>query len=126
MKGDVVYVTGRLGVPFLQRIRALVPEAVTRAIYRTKQELENTVLKNPSIVPKDTGRLQNQVVSFVSPGQITFRWSAVDPDTGFNYAKLRDDIGGKTAPPNFSGRILAIAKELLMKYLLVELGAMQP
>jgi len=126
MKGDVVYVTGRLGVPFLQRIRALVPEAVTRAIYRTKQELENTVLKNPSIVPKDTGRLQNQVVSFVSPGQIVLQWSAVDPKTGFNYAKLRDAIGGKIAPPNFSGRILAIAKELLMKYLLVELGAMQP
>jgi len=126
MSGSAVYITGRLGVPFLQRIKALLPDAINRAIYNTKQELENTVLKNPSIVPKDTGRLQNQVVSFVSPGQITFQWSAVDPRTGFNYAKLRDDIGGKIAPANFSGRILAIAKELLRKYLLDELGAMQP
>ena len=126
MSGSSVHVTGRLGVPFLQRIKALLPEAVTRAIYRTRRELENTVLKNPSIVPRDTGRLQNQVVSFVSPGQIVFEWSAIDPNTGFNYAKLRDEIGGKIAPANFSGRILAIAKEILRKNLILELGAMTP
>ena len=126
MSGSSVHVTGRLGVPFLQRIKVLLPEAVTRAIYRTRRELENTVLKNPSIVPRDTGRLQNQVVSFVSPGQIVFEWSAIDPNTGFNYAKLRDELGGKIAPANFSGRILAIAKEILRKNLILELGAMTP
>ena len=126
MSGSAVYVTGRLGTPDLARFKSLIPEAVTRAIYRTKQELENTVLKNETIVPKLTGRLQNSVVDFVSPGQITLQWSAIDPKTGFNYAKLRDELGGRIAPPNFSGRILAIAKDLLIKNLQIELQGMRP
>ena len=124
--GSSVFVTGRLGTPDLVRFKNLIPSAVTRAIDRTKRELEATVLKNPSIVPKDTGRLQNQVVSFVSPGQLVFQWSAIDPISGFDYAKLRDDIGGKIAPANFSGRILAIAKELLVQFLTIELQAIAP
>ena len=52
--------------------------------------------------------------------------NTIDPDTNFNYAKLRDDIGGRVAPPNFSGRILAIAKELLVGFLEVELQAIAP
>ena len=124
--GSSVHITGRLGVPFLQRIKNLIPAAITRAIQRTNTELENTVLKNPSIIPRDTGRLQNQVVGFVSPGQIVFQWSAIDPISGFDYAKLRDEKGGIVAPAGFSTRILAIAKELLMKYLVIELGAIQP
>ena len=126
MSGSAVHVTGRLGTPDLSRFKSLIPEAVTRAIYRTKRELENTVLKNPGIIPRDTGRLQESVVDFVSPGQIVFKWSAVDPISGFNYAKLRDEKGGRVAPANFSGRILAIAKELLVKYLTVELQAIVP
>lgn len=123
--GAPVYITGRLGTDFLRRIQVLTPEAVTRAIYTTKGQLEQ-FLKDITIVPYLTGRLQNSVVSFVSPGQLTFQWSAVDPKTGFNYAKLRDVLGGRFAPPNFSGRILDIAKELLKTNLRAELGAMQP
>ena len=95
MSGSVVHVTGRLGTPDLTRFKNLIPEAVTRAIYRTKNELENTVFKNQSIVPYLTGRLQDSVVSFVSPGQITFQWSAIDPISNFNYAKIRDEKGGR-------------------------------
>ena len=126
MSGSPVYVTGRLGTPDLTRFKNLIPEAVTRAIYRTKSELENTVFKNQSIVPYLTGRLQDSVVSFVSPGQITFQWSAIDPISNFNYAKIRDEKGGRIAPAGFSKRILAIAKELLIKYLTIELRAVQP
>ena len=125
MSGSAVYITGRLGVPFLQRIKALVPEAITRAIYRTRQELSPYLL-DPFIVPYDTGRLQDSAIDFVSPGQITIRWSAVDPISGFNYAKLRDDKGGILAPAGFTKTLLAKAKELLMKNLVLELGAMQP
>jgi len=96
---------------------------VERAIYRTRDELE-PYLEDVTIVPRDTGRLQESVAWFISPGQITFQWSAVDPDTGFNYAKLRDLLGGKFAPPDFSGRLLGIAKELLKQNLLIELQGM--
>ena len=125
MSGSAVHITGRLGVPFLQRLKGLIPEAITRAIYTTQRELE-PFIKNPAIVPYLTGRLQQSVVSFVSPGQIVFQWSAVDPKTGFNYAALRDAIGGKIAPPGFSKTIMLKAKELLRKNLIIELGAMQP
>ncbi len=125
MSGSAVYITGRLGTPFLQRIRALLPEAVDRAIYKTRDDMK-TYETDPTIVPILTGRLQRSVVDFISPGQITFQWSAIDPNTGFNYAKLRDDIGGKLAPPNFSGFMLQKAKEILTGHLLTELGAMQP
>ena len=125
MSGSPVHITGRLGTPFLQRIQGLIPDAVTRAIYKTQAELE-PFTKDPAIVPRLTGRLQNSVVKFVSPGQITLQWSAVDPKTGFNYAKLRDELGGKIAPPNFSGVLLERAKSLLMKNLLDELGAIRP
>ena len=125
MSGSAVYITGRLGVPFLQRIKALVPEAITRAINRTRHELSPYLL-DPFIVPYDTGRLQDSAVDFVSPGQITIQWSAVDPISGFNYAKLRDEKGGILAPAGFTKTLLAKAKELLMKNLVLELGAMQP
>ena len=123
--GSAVFKTGRLGTPDLQRFRVLIPEAVTRAIYTTQSELEPFYI-NPAIVPFLTGRLQNSVVSFVSPGQITIQWSAVDPKTGFNYAKLRDELGGRMAPPDFSGFMLQKAKELLIKNLTIELQNMQP
>ena len=126
MSGEPVFVTGRLGTPDLTRFKNLMPGAITRAIQRTIRELRATVLKNPSIIPRDTGRLQESVVDFVSPGQITFQWSATDPKTGFNYAKLRDELGGKIAPANWSQRILAIAKSLLIKYLVIELQAVAP
>lgn len=125
MSGSPVFVTGRLGTPDLSRFKSLVPEAVTRAIRATQRDLQR-FLKDPSIIPRDTGRLQNQVVSFVSPGQITFQWSAVDPISGFDYASLRDQIGGKIAPANFSGRILQIAKEILINHLRFELQAIAP
>lgn len=124
-EGAPVFITGRLGVPFLQRIKNLLPEAITRAIYQTQADLE-PFFKDITIVPRLTGKLQRSVVSFVSPGQIVFQWSATDEKTGFNYAKLRDILGGRFAPPDFSGRILKIAKELLMKNLIIELGAMTP
>ena len=123
--GSAVFKTGRLGTPDLQRFRVLIPEAVTRAIYNTQSELE-PFYNNPVIVPFLTGRLQKSVVSFVSPGQITVQWSAVDPKTGFNYAKLRDELGGRMAPPDFSGFMLQKAKELLIKNLTIELQNMQP
>ena len=123
MSGSAVFVTGRLGVPFLQRIKVLLPEAITRAIHRTRQDLSPFVL-DPFIVPYDTGRLQDSVVDFVSPGQITIQWSAVDPISGFNYAKLRDQLGGILAPAGFSKTIMQKAKELLRKNLIIELGAM--
>ena len=125
MSGSSVHITGRLGVPFLQRIKNLLPSAVTRAIQRTNSELQ-PFLVNPSIVPLLTGRLQKSAVSFVSPGQIVIQWSAVDPNTGFNYAKLRDDIGGRIAPPGFSTTILLKAKDLLRNNLIIELQSLQP
>ena len=118
--GSEVVVVGRLGVPDLQRFRSLLPEATIRAGRATVLQLE-PYLKNPAIVPRLTGRLQDSVVSFVSPGQIVFRWSAIDPDTGFNYAKIRDELGGRTAPPDYSGFILRKAKELLIQNLVLEL-----
>lgn len=125
MSGSPVYVTGRLGTPDLTRFKSLIPEARTRAIYRTQSEMQ-PFFKNPGIVPYLTGRLQRSVVSFISPGQITFQWSAVDPISGFNYAKLRDDLGGKVAPPGFSKFMLAKAKELLINNLVRELQAVVP
>ena len=125
MSGSAVFATGRLGTPDLTRFKNMIPAAKTRAIYRTQRELE-PFLKNPGIIPYLTGRLQRSVVSFVSPGQLTFQWSAVDPKTGFNYAKLRDELGGKIAPPGFSKTILAKAKELLIKNLVLELQGIAP
>jgi len=125
MSGSPVFITGRLGTPFLQRIKALIPEAITRAIYRTRHEL-TPFLQNPFIVPYLTGRLQDSAIDFVSPGQIVIQWSAVDPISGFNYAKLRDEKGGILAPAGFSKTILQRAKELLRNNLELELGAMKP
>ena len=138
MSGSAVYITGRLGVPFLQRIKALFPDAVTRAIYRTKDELQQ-FMNDPSIVPfhsegyfsgkyagRHPGILQRSGKMFISPGQIAIWWSAIDPITGYDYAGIRDEEGGNQAPPGYSKSILKIAKELLMKNLVVELGAMQP
>ena len=133
--GAPVYITGRLGTDFLRKIRVLTEDAITRAIYKTKAELESTVFKNPAIVPyhsegypgttRQPGTLQNSIVSFISPGQITFQWSAIDPWTGFNYAKIRDEEGGRIAPAGFSKRILEMAKNILMQYLRDELQAIQ-
>ena len=126
--GSAVFKTGRLGTPDLQRFKVLIPEAVTRAIYTTQRELE-PFYKNPSIVPFKTGLLQGSVVSFVSPGQITIQWSAIDK--GFDYAKIQDEGGptrgsGYITGKGFSGFMLQKAKEILIKNLTVELQNMQP
>jgi len=136
--GAPVYITGRLGTDFLRRIKVLSEAAITRAIYKAKAELESTVFKNPTIVPlapgypsppyppgRMPGTLQNSIVSFISPGQITFQWSAIDPWSGYNYAKIRDEEGGRIAPAGFSKRILEMAKSILMQYLRDELQAIQ-
>ena len=121
MSGQPVHVTGRLSVAWLQRLKQLLPEAITRAIYATSQELEQYKM-DPSMVPIDTGKLAGSLVKFVSPGQIVLQWSALSPQ-GYNYAKLRDELGGKQVAPGWSQRWLVLAKELLQKNLLIELQA---
>ena len=124
MSGEVV-ITGRLGVTDFRRIAQLMYEAISRAIDRTHAELDRF---NQMWVPIDTGRLRASFVKSVTPGQIAMRWSAVDPKTGFNYAKVQDegDSRGRFPGWNFSGNMMEKAKELLRKYLLMELGAMTP
>ena len=125
MSGSSVHVTGRLGTPDLTRFKNLIPAARTRAIYATLRELEATVLKNPSIIARLTGKLQDSVVSFVSPGQLVFQWSALSPE-GYDYAGVIDQKGGRVAPAGFAKRVLAIAKEILIKHLVIELQRLQP
>jgi len=124
MSGQVV-VSGRLGTQFLQRIKVLLPEAIDRAIYAAKAELEPH-LRDTARVRRKTGQLQDNVAWFISPGQITFRWSALSPE-GFDYAKVQDEgVPGRFSGSHFSTWFKEKAKELLMKHLLKELGAMRP
>ena len=126
--GSAVFKTGRLGTPDLQRFRVLIPEAVDRAIYKTKAEVEE-LAKKKHIVPFKTGLLQSSIVSFISPGQITFQWSAIDK--GFDYAKIQDEGGptrggGYIKGKGFSDFLLQAAKYLLIDNLQFELQNMQP
>jgi hypothetical protein len=55
------------------------------------------------------------------------KWSATD-EKGFDYAKVQDegDSRGRFPGWNFSGNMMEKAKELLRRFLLEELGAIQP
>ena len=125
MSGSAVHVTGRLGTPDLSRFKSLIPEAVTRAIYATQRDLKQ-YLMNPMEVPFLTGKLQKSVVSFVSPGQLVFQWSALDPSGTYDYAKIRDERGSKHVAAGWSDRILQIAKAILKNHLEFELQAIVP
>lgn len=124
MSGEVV-VTGRLGVTDFRRIASLTYEAISRAIDRTTMDLR--VLNSmPEVVPLDTGRLQASFVVSATPGQIAMKWSAIDPKTGFNYAKVQDEGNARIRGKHYGSFMLRKAKELLRKYLLVELQGMKP
>ena len=130
-----VYITGRLDNTFLRRIKNMLPDAITRAIYQTREDMK-LYLTDPSIIPyhregypgtsRQPGTLQKSVQAFISPGQLVFRWSAIDPFTGYDYAKIRDLLGGKEAPAGWSKKILDIAKQILRANLITELQRLQP
>ena len=127
MSGEVV-ITGRLGTPDLTRFKNLIPAARTRAIRATETDLH---VLNSLAVPIDTGRLQSSFVVLATPGQIAMKWSAIKPGTSFDYAKIQDE-GGPTRGTGFirgkhySTFMLRKAKELLIKHLIREIGALQP
>lgn len=69
-------------------LRQLSEQAVQRAIFRVKHQLE---ILNHQYVPFKTGALRNSFDVFIGPTMILMKWSAMDARAGYNYAQVADE-----------------------------------
>ena len=108
----------------------LTEEAVRRAIENTISDIANFALGEGSQVPVKTGRLISSFDIRSTGKSIIFGWSAVDPQTGYDYAKIQDEGGpagpggsGYISPNYFSYVVKEFGRGRLLAHLQAELRA---
>lgn len=104
-------------------LKQLTEEAILRALDRTVARLAEEAEGMGSRVPIRTGALRYGVVLAASPRTIIMNWSATDPRSGYDYAKVQDEgrsnMPGKFYSEYYRGR----AKTIIMEELYFELAS---
>lgn len=118
-----------LQVRFTREALALLPSltdtAIVQAIDRTVARLRSFQEGSVSPVPIDTGRLQGSFAAAASPRSLIMHWSAIDPISGYDYAKVQD-IGRENMFGQFySSQMRDLAHQWLVEELIVALQAIQ-
>ena len=86
----------------LRQFPQLSDAAIDRAIMAAIPKIEAIGKK---FTPVDTGRLEASIIVASSPKTIVMIWSAKEPKTGFDYAKVVEV--GRTGIRAFAGRFYA-------------------
>jgi hypothetical protein len=106
----------------------LTEDAVQRAIAATVDDLRSYAASGQAQVPVKTGRLKGSFDVASTPRSIVFKWSAIDPKSNYDYAKIQDEggmtgTGGWIAGKYFSYTTADYARERLMAHLQEEIQA---
>jgi len=96
----------------------------------TIARLEAYATSGQSNVPVRTGRLRSSFSAWATGRGIKFLWSAVDPKSNYDYAKIQDEggltgTGGWIAGKYYSQATAAYAREWLYEELTRELENMK-
>ena len=124
-----VYAQVRFSKESIQALLQLTEQAIQRAVQRTADRLLAYATSGQSNVPVKTGRLRSSFSVWTTPRSIKFLWSAIDPKSNYDYAKIQDEggltgTGGWIAGKYYSQATAAYAREWLHEELTRELGAM--
>ena len=124
-----VYAQVRFSKESIQALLQLTEQAIQRAVQRTADRLLAYATSGQSNVPVKTGRLRSSFSVWTTPRSIKFLWSAIDPKSNYDYAKIQDEggltgTGGWIAGKYYSQATAAYAREWLHEELVRELGAM--
>lgn len=127
--GAPVNIQVRFGKDAMDIIKQLTEEAIQRAIQNTIMDIAEYAYSPGSQVPVRTGRLLASLDISSTPRSIVFGWSAIDPISNFDYAKIQDEggltgTGGWILPKYFSQVTKNYAKERLLYHLNVELQSL--
>ena len=121
--GAPVDVQMRFTEPAVALLQNLTEEAIRNAIQRTIARITNYAKSALSPVPIDTGRLRSSFDIGSTPRSIVFRWSAIDPRTGFDYAKVQDEGRANMVGKFYSDVVKMYARMWLVEELRAELMA---
>jgi len=110
-------------------LRQMTEAAIQEAILRARDRIYTLATGDASQVPVRTGRLRASVDIGFTPRFLALRWSAIDPKSNFDYARIQDEggttgTGGYIAPKYYSEVIAQQAKAILREELLIALAGM--
>jgi len=125
-----VYAQVRFSKESIQALIQLTDAAIQRAIQRTMERLRAYATSGQSNVPVRTGRLRSSFSIWNTPRSIKFLWSAIDPRSNYDYARIQDEggltgTGGWIAGKYYSQATAAYAREWLHEELVNELQGMR-
>ena len=125
-----VYAQVRFSKESIQALLQLTDAAIQRAIQRTMERLRAYATSGQSNVPVRTGRLRSSFSIWNTPRSIKFLWSAIDPRSNYDYARIQDEggltgTGGWIAGKYYSQATAAYAREWLHEELVNELQGMR-
>jgi hypothetical protein len=116
-----VNVQVRFSAEAMALVAQLTDAAVTRAILSTIERVRTYAMGASSNVPVRTGRLKGSFDIASTPRSIVFKWSAVDPKTNYDYAKIQD-VGGPNRYGYIAGKYYsAITADFVRMWLIEEL-----
>jgi len=110
-------------------LRQMTEAAIQEALMRAREKIIELATGEASQVPKKTGRLRASVDIGFTPRFLALKWSAIDPKSNFDYARIQDEggttgTGGWIAPKYYSIVIAQQAKDIIRRELLIALAAM--
>ena len=124
-----VNVQVRFGADALRLLQQLTEDAIQRAIQATVARIRAYATGGQSNVPVRTGRLKGSFDIGSTPRSIVFKWSAIDPLTNYDYAKIQD-VGGPNRYGYIAGKYYSsvtadYARQWLVEELMKELGRLR-
>ena len=127
--GADVVVQVRFDRESIEAVKQMTQAAIMAAIERVKARLSAYAMSGQSNVPVRTGRLRASFDVASTPRSLVFKWSAIDPKSGYDYAKIQDvggvtGTGGAIEGKDFSRHCREYAREWLREELLNALAGM--